>query len=49
MTAALIVTCARCLKDWPEDDPGVRYASGDWFCNWENECDERMGGDDDGE
>ena len=38
----MIVTCARCGHDWPEGDPGVRYASGDWWCNWEGECDDRM-------
>ena len=38
----MTVSCARCGQDWPESDPGVRYASGDWFCNWEGECDDRM-------
>ncbi len=38
----VIVSCARCGHDWPEGDPGVRYASGDFWCNWENECDDRM-------
>lgn len=39
----MTVSCARCGHDWPEGDPGVRYASGDWWCNWEGECDDRMG------
>jgi hypothetical protein len=38
----VIVTCARCGHDWDEGDPGVRYASGDFWCNWESECDDRM-------
>ena len=42
MSAALIVTCARCLADYREDDPAVRYEAGDWFCQDEAACDDRM-------
>jgi hypothetical protein len=36
------VSCARCGHDWPEGDPGVRYASGEPWCASEAECDDRM-------
>ena len=39
---AQIVTCARCLRDYREDDPRVRYASGDWWCACEADCDDHM-------
>ena len=35
------VLCARCEHPWPENDPGVRYAYGDWLCTNETECDDR--------
>jgi hypothetical protein len=38
----MTVTCARCGHDWDEGDPGVRYADGDSWCNWEGECDDRI-------
>lgn len=42
MSAALIVSCSRCLRDYREDDPAVRYAYGDWWCVSEAECDDRI-------
>jgi hypothetical protein len=42
VSVAEIVTCTRCLKDWPEDDEGVRWSYGDWYCNYENDCDDRI-------
>jgi hypothetical protein len=34
----VIVTCARCLAEWPEGDPAVVYANGDWWCHDEVAC-----------
>lgn len=34
----MIVTCARCLAEYPEDSDDVRYAEGDWWCADEDAC-----------
>jgi len=38
----VIVTCARCLTEHPEDGDDVRYASGDWWCADEDACGDRL-------
>jgi hypothetical protein len=38
----VIVTCARCLAEYPEDDPAVMYAGGDWWCWDESACGDRL-------
>lgn len=42
MSAPMVVTCARCLATYPENDPGVTYAAGDWWCYDEAACGDRM-------
>jgi hypothetical protein len=42
VSPAEIVTCSRCGHEWPEDDEGVRCAWGEFWCQWENDCDDRM-------
>ena len=41
---AWVVTCARCGQDWPEDAEGVRWRDGDYWCRYEQDCDDRMAG-----
>lgn len=38
----MIVTCARCLAEYREDDPAVTYAGGDWWCWDESTCGSQM-------
>lgn len=38
----MIVTCARCLTEHPEDSPDVLYAGGDWWCADEDTCGDQM-------
>jgi hypothetical protein len=39
----VIVTCAHCCADWPEDAPEVDHFSGDWWCTDPDACNERYG------
>lgn len=38
----MIVTCARCLAEYREDDPAVVYAHGDWWCAEDDTCGDRL-------
>jgi hypothetical protein len=36
------VACARCGTEYPENDDRVTYLAGDWYCRYEEDCDDRV-------
>jgi hypothetical protein len=42
----VIVTCARCLAEYREDDPEIRLSGDGWACVDESACIDRVFGED---
>ena len=41
-TAPWTVTCARCGQDHAENSDEVTYRDGDWWCRFQDDCDDRI-------